>query len=360
MQDKEQSNSINHIAHDLNNILTRILNSLELLKKKVSNLEEVNPLLSSIENGTYMAAEIIDDLFSASSNKPQKKKRININSLLSDLVNSLSIHLKDKITFNLKLESIIPLVEGRYSDYYRLFMNLIINAAEAIKGEGIISISTSNSKYEIKEPKLFEGTSFVIIKISDNGEGIDPAIMPFIFDYNFTTKSKKKNSGIGLSIVKKIVDENGGSIKVISEKNKGTEFTLRFPIVSNEKEEVDLRTKIILIAEDEDILRELLADLLISYEFEVITSTNGEEALNKLINGKKPDLLIIDQKMPDMDGITCIKKIRELKIFIPIILATGSRSDYENEPEINKLVDRIITKPYNFDELLNSIRELLN
>ncbi|NMB83358.1 MAG: response regulator [Ignavibacteria bacterium] len=360
MEQKEETVPVSHIAHDLNNILTRILNSVELLKKKVSNPEDVIPLISSIENGTYMAAEIIEDLLSESTNKIIKKKRININSLLSDLINTISIHLKDRITFNLKLESKLSFVEGRYSDYYRVFMNLIINASEAIKDRGVISIHTSNPKHQGNEPKLFEGGSSVLIKISDNGEGIDPSVMPYIFENNFTTKSKKKNSGIGLSIVKKIVDDSGGVIKVSSEKNKGTEFTLRFPTVANIKEEVESKTKLILVAEDEDILRELLAELLISYEFKVITSANGEEVIKELNNGKRPDLFIIDQKMPDMDGITCIKKIKEMKLPAPIILATGSQSDYSNEEGINNLVNRIITKPYNFEEMLNVIRDLIN
>lgn len=358
MQQKEDTAPVSHIAHDLNNILTRILNSVELLKKKVSNPEDVIPLISSIENGTYMAAEIIEDLLS--ENKSSKKKRINLNTLITDLINTISIHLKGKITFNLKLESKLSFVEGRYSDYYRILMNLIINASEAIKEKGIISIWSSNPKPVSGDPKLFEGGSFVQIKIADNGEGIDPSVMPFIFDNNFSTKSKKKNSGIGLSIVKKIVDDYGGVIKVASEKNKGTEFTLKFPAVPSLKEEVELKTKSILIAEDEDILRELLAELLVSYEFKVITAANGDEVIKELNNGNTPDLLIIDQKMPDMDGLTCIKKIREMKLNTPIILATGSQSDYSNEEKINELVNRVITKPYNFEEMLNVIRELLN
>jgi len=358
MQKEEKTSSVSHIAHDLNNIFTRIFNSIELLKKKVSNPEDVSPLISSIENGTYMASEIIEEMLSESTNKSIKKKRINLNALLSDLVNTISIHLKDRITFKLNLESKLSFVEGRYSDYYRVFMNLIINASEAIKERGIISISTYNSKQD--ETNQPEEIPSIEIKISDNGEGIEPDKMPFIFDPNFSTKSKKKNSGIGLSIVKKIVDDSGGIIKVKSEKGKGTEFTLRFPTVANVKKEAELKTKLILVAEDEDILRELLAELLISYDFKVITSANGEGVIKEITNGKKPDLLIIDQKMPDMDGITCIKKIKEMGIDLPIILATGSQSDYTKEDVINNLVDKIITKPYNFEEILNVIRELIN
>ncbi len=360
MQQKEQPASVSHVAHDLNNILTRILNSVELLKKKVANLEEVSPLLSSIENGTYMAAEIIEDLLSESSAKTVRKKRIKINTLIRDLIHTISIHLKDKITFNLKLEPSLSSVEGRYSDYYRVLMNLIINASEAIKEKGVITISTSNSKGLGGEPGFFEGNSFIQVKVSDNGEGIDPSVMSFIFDNNFTTKSKKRNSGIGLSIVKKIVDDYGGIIKVASEKNKGTEFTLKFPALANFKQPGIVKQKSILIAEDEDILRELLAELLISYDFKVITASNGEDVLQELNKKSMPDLLIIDQKMPDMDGLTCIRKIKEMDLRIPIILASGSQSEISIEEELKSLVSRVISKPYNFEEMLSVIRELVS
>lgn len=360
MPQKEQPASVSHVAHDLNNILTRILNSVELLKKKVSNPSDVSPLLSSIENGTYMAAEIIEDLLSESSSKAAKKKRININTLISDLIHTITIHLKDKITFNLKLEPSLSFVEGRYSDYYRVLMNLIINASEAIKEKGLITIATSNSRIPTGEPGFFEGNSFIQIKVSDNGEGIDPSAMSFIFENNFTTKSKKRNSGIGLSIVKKIVDDYGGIIKVASEKNRGTEFTLKFPSVINVKQPTIVKQKTILIAEDEDVLRELLAELLISYDFNVKKAANGEDVLVELSRNPIPDLLIIDQKMPDMDGLTCIRKINEKKLIIPIILASGSQSEIEIEEELKILVNRVISKPYNFEEMLSVIRELIN
>lgn len=360
MQSKEKPAPVSHAAHDLNNILTRILNSVELLKKNVTNPEEVTPLLSSIENGTYMAAEIIEDLLIESSSRTVKKKRINLNTLINDLINTISIHLKEKITFNLRLDSGISFVEGRYSDFYRVFMNLIINASEAIKEKGTITITTNNPKLQSTEPGLFERGSFVQVRIADNGEGIDPSIMPSIFDINFTTKARNKNRGVGLSIVKKIIDDYGGVIKVSSEKNKGTEFTLKLPAILHIKEKPEHKQKSILIAEDEDILRELLAELLISYEFNVITSSNGDDVLKELEAGLKPDLLIIDQKMPDMDGVTCIRKIKEMKLKVPIILASGSQSDSYCEEEINSLVDKTISKPYNFEEMLSVIRELIS
>ncbi len=347
MQTEKKSLQINYLAHDVNNILSRIINSIELLKKKIINYAEVQTIINSIENSTYMISEIIDD--AVSINKSQKYKKININLLLNDIVNSFLIHLKDKINFILKLESDIFLVEGKYIDYYRILTNLITNAVESIKEKGTVTITTmnfqpTNTNYE--ELKLFAPQTFIQIKVADTGEGIEPSLLPFIFDENFSTKRKTKNRGIGLTIVDKLIKNYNGTIKVKSEINKKKKNY-------NEK-------KIIMIAEDEIILQELLIELLEPHNFEVITASNGTDVINKINSIAVPDILIIDQYMPDMDGISCINKVKELYKDLPVILATGSQSSFEEYPEFNKIVNRIINKPYNIDELLLVIRELID
>ena len=111
-----------------------------------------------------------------------------------------------------------------------------------------------------------------------------------------------------------------------------------------------------MIAEDEDILRELLAELLQSYNYTVLTSSNGIEVLETL-KVRMPDLLIIDRKMPEMDGLECIQEISSANYNIPIILASGSPTDSGKIDKVN--VNKIINKPYNFEELLSLVRELI-
>jgi CheY-like chemotaxis protein/nitrogen-specific signal transduction histidine kinase len=360
---EKQEQNINHTVHDLNNIFTRILNSVELIKKRVEDDNELKPLLNSIENGTYLASEIMEDVIAETSGqKKRRRRKVDINNLINDLVSSVSVHFADRINISVKLDDEMQFVEGRYSDYYRVIMNLIINASEAIKEKGSIFISSQiagSKKNEVPENiNLFELAKFVEIKIKDDGIGIDKSVMPFIFDDNFTTKSKKKNSGYGLAIVKKIIDANNGSIKVNSEINKGTEFILRFPAVDIKSFDSSDRKKTILIAEDEDIQRLLLTELLESYNYKVHAVANGEKLIGKLA-GDDYDLLIIDRQMPDMDGIECVKKIKAMGMYVPIILASGSQNQNWDLTEIENSVSRFISKPYNFGEMLEIIRELI-
>jgi two-component system, cell cycle sensor histidine kinase and response regulator CckA len=337
--------STKHLAHDLNNIFTRILNSIDLLKRKVSSSSDLLPILNSIEAGTYLASEMIGDNFGDKS-KNNNLRRINLNSITSDIVRSVLIQQRGKIDFKLVLEPDLKLVIGKYSDYYRVVLNLLTNSIESIKTTGVISFTTSN---------LDDGTK-VELRIKDSGEGIDKEILPFIFDEDFSTKNKKTPSGIGLSIVKKIIENYGGTISVESEPEKGTEFIITLDAAHAATLHSNDSGKTILIAEDEDILRELLAELLQSYNYTVLTSSNGIEVL-EMLKIRMPDLLIIDRKMPEMDGIECIQQIESAHYNIPVILASGSPAENSQIKKIN--VNKIIDKPYNFEELLSLVRELI-
>ncbi|MBI5729538.1 MAG: hybrid sensor histidine kinase/response regulator, partial [Ignavibacteriales bacterium] len=288
--------SVKHLAHDLNNIFTRILNSIDLLKRKVTNIDTILPILNNIESGTYLASEMIDDTFGNISNKITQRK-INLNSIIADIVRSYILQQKDKINFLLSLEKDLKLVNGKYSDFYRVILNLIINSIEAINTSGAIRIKTCNLENEDK----------IQIIINDDGSGIEEQFLSQVFNEDYSTKNKNKISGVGLSIVKEIIEDHNGTISVSSEVGKGSEFiiTLNSSPILHDKPAQSGKT--ILIAEDEDILRELLTELLQSYDYTILTASNGIEVLD-FLKVRTPDLLIVDKKMPEMDGLTCLQE----------------------------------------------------
>ncbi|PKL82000.1 MAG: hypothetical protein CVV24_12370 [Ignavibacteriae bacterium HGW-Ignavibacteriae-3] len=338
-------NASKHLAHDLNNIFTRILSSIELLKRKVPASQEIIPLLNTIEAGTYLASEMIGENLNKTS-LSKNKRRINLNSIISDVVRSYSSQQKEKIIFDLKLDPDLKLVMGRYSDFYRVILNLVVNAIESISGTGIISFYTANITNETQ----------VEIIIIDTGSGISKENLPLIFEENFSTKAKKTDSGIGLSIVKKIIGDNNGDITVASEQGKGTEFRIVIESAPALDPQISDAGKTILIAEDEDILRELLAELLESYNYTVLSCSTGLEAL-EMLKVRQPDLVIIDKNMPEMGGFEFLNELSISNKDLPVIFASGSPLD---EMEKERLVARrIIQKPYNFEELLSLVRDLI-
>lgn len=345
MVDEENIPSFKHIAHDLNNIFTRILNSVELLKRKIKNYD-ASILLNSIESGTFLASEIIEESLSKSS-AGSIPRRIKINPILQDIAYAFQSSLKGKIEFNLELESELELVIGRYSDFYRIFLNLISNSVEAIHEHGSIILKSTNSYLTANQ---------ILIEVTDTGRGIDEKLLPYIFEENVSTKSKETISGVGLAIVKNLVNKYNGSIEVSSQIGVGTSFKIIFPsLPKNETAEI---SKSILIAEDESRLQELLAELLQSYGYEITAASNGKEVID-FVSQNNFDLLIIDKKMPAVNGIECIERLRKSNCKIPIILASGSPlTDAENYSEL--AINKILNKPYNFDEMLSVIRELVS
>ena len=338
--------SVKHLAHDLNNIFTRILNSIDLLKRKVANIDTVLPLLNNIESGTYLASEMIDDTFGNASKKITQRK-INLNSIIADIVRSYTLQQKDKIDFRLSLDKNLNMVVGKYSDFYRVILNLVTNSIEAIDGKGSIKIRTCNLDNDDK----------IQIIINDNGRGIEEQFLSQVFNEDYSTKNKKKISGVGLSIVKEIIEHYDGIISVLSEVGKGSEFIVTLNSAPILHDMPVLSGKTILIAEDEDILRELLSELLQSYDYTILTASNGIEVLD-LLKVRTPDLLIIDRKMPEMDGIICLQEIEQAGYILPIIFASGSPSEFD-ETLSDNLVSKIINKPYNFEELLSLVKELI-
>lgn len=335
-------NSIKHAVHDLNSIFTKILNSIELIKKKSDKSNDDLLLLNSIETNIYLASEILEDLI------PTKKPinsfhLVNINSLIKEVVKSFPINKKKEIKIDLNLSTGLKQINGKYSDFFRMIMNLITNSYEAIEKKGTILIKTMNDK---------DG---IYITVKDDGIGIDEKDLEFIFDDKFSTKEKNTISGVGLSIVKKIVDKYDGNILVESKLNQGTTFKIFLKSI-NDIVNTKPSNKKILIAEDENILRELMTELFISYNFEVVAVQDGKELIDTVDNSF--DAIIVDKNIPIIDGIDCIKSIRERGIYTPIILASGSQID--DTDENISLVQKIILKPFNFEEMLKSVNELIN
>lgn len=339
----QKDNSIKHAVHDLNSLFTKILASLELLKSKIEKTNKSYSIINSIETNIYLASEIVEELISKEKDL-KSYHLVNINSVIKEVINSFPQTKVKNVNFTLNLASDIKKINGKYSDFFRLILNLVSNAHDAIQNNGEIIISTYN--YENK----------IVIETKDNGIGIEENILSKIFEDNFSTKDKSTNLGIGLSIVKNIIDKYNGRIFVESKINEGTVFKVYFNSSETFNRNLDVGKKI-LIAEDENILRELLTELFISYDFQVKCVQDGNELLEEVLQSHY-DVLIIDKNIPLIDGVECIKQIRSKNISTSIILATGSL--IENESEVNSLIQKIILKPYNFDELLVAVNELAN
>lgn len=339
------TSQLKQTIHDLNNIFTSTISSVDVLEDHVKGNKKASQLVATIKNNSIRAIDVINNL-SSGSNK--QKSKIDVTSIISDIELTTKSTISKNIKLTFRFGKNLNKVYANYTDLYRVFLNLIVNATESIGDSGSIVFSVKNNRKK----------DFVLISIKDNGIGISKQKLKNIFVDGYTTKDKNTNSGFGLSIVKKIIEEHNGSLEVSSKVKSGTEFLITLPAI--EKTKIEINNKVfskILLADDDPVILELFSDLLTSYNYDVDTAADGKRALSKFKKGSF-DITIIDKIMPKMDGIECIEQIRKMDSKVPIILTTGSQDAIEEE-YLSLDINKKIKKPWNFEDMLEAIQTLL-
>jgi len=350
------------MAHDFNNLLSSIFGSLHLLRSRVPNSENVVRLIDNIESCSVRARDLTKGLLSFGKPTAKRKEIVMPNFLLSEIAKVVSQTFPSNIVLEEKVDNGLHNIIGNGTEIYQILLNLCVNAKESIEGKGRIILSASNVFVDdtniISYPLLDRG-KFVKFSVSDTGTGIDEENLSKIFDPYFSTKQKDTGSGLGLYVTYGIIKAHKGYIDVTSRKGAGTTFDVYLPVFEPQKlvkpKESD---KIIMLADDEEMLSELLAEMLESSGYYVIKVKSGEEVITVLTEELKVDLLIIDYNMPAMNGLDCIAKIRSLNFNLPVILSSGSLRFVDEDLERYKVSSKIM-KPYEFDTMLDTIKQLI-
>lgn len=353
------------MAHDFSNLLSSIFGSLNILKKRVAPNEEVFKLLDNIESCSIRARDLTRGLLSYGKPTAKRKEKVSLNNLLEDISKVIVQTFPNKIKFDNKIKKNLYNVLGNGTEIYQVLLNLCVNAKEAMDEKGILTLSAENITIDDSNNYLYPFLNkgdYVYLYVEDSGSGIAEENIQKIFDPYFSTKKKEtgSGSGLGLYVTYGIIKAHDGFINVESELGQGTKFNVYFPSYRQyEKRTSKPSEKIIMLADDEVMLRDLLAELLESSGYSVIRVGSGVEALKVLTEEIKIDLLIIDYNMPEMNGLDTIKKIRELNFSFPIILSTGSLMESKIGAPEKLGIDRLQFKPYEFEQMLATIQELL-
>ncbi|MBK7631667.1 MAG: response regulator [Ignavibacteriales bacterium] len=350
------------MAHDFNNLLSSIFGSLHLLRNRVPDSENVIRLIDNIENCSVRARDLTKGLLSFGKPTAKRKEIVMPNFLLSEIGKVVTQTFPSNITLEEKIDTGLHNIIGNSTEIYQILLNLCVNAKESIEGKGKIVLSASNLLVDdsniISYPLLDRG-KYVKFSVSDTGTGINEENISKIFDPYFSTKQKDTGSGLGLYVTYGIIKAHKGHIDVTSGKGMGTAFDVYLPVFEPQKDTKPKETdKIIMLADDEEMLSELLAEMLESTGYYVIKVKSGEEVITVLTEELKVDLLIIDYNMPIMNGLECVSKIRSLNFNLPVILSSGSMR-FEDEDLKRYKVSSKIMKPYEFDTMLDTIKQLI-
>jgi len=252
-------------------------------------------------------------------------------------------------------------------------MNLAANARDAMPEGGLLTIATETFGIDsefLREHGFGKEGPHALISVTDTGAGMDKETSEKIFEPFFTTKEVGKGTGLGLAMVYGIIKQHEGHINVYSEPGKGTAFRIYLPLIEAQAEEIRHEegipsnlagTETVLLAEDETAVRELTRHLLEDNGYQVITATNGQDAIEQFKeNEQSIQLLLLDVIMPNKNGREAYEEIKQIRPDIRVLFMSGYPADIIHKQGIIEKGFAYIEKPVSPVKLLKKIREVLN
>jgi PAS domain S-box-containing protein len=370
------------VAHELNNPLTAILGVTDLLRERLPD-ETAKRQAELAHQQARRAAEIVQNLLAFARPPALKKSRVSLNDLVRRTMQLHEYALRvNNITVQFIPQPDLPAVTADPNQLVQVFLNLIINAEQAIResrDRGTLTV------------KVGRGKDQALVILQDDGPGIRPDILPKIFDPFFTTKRPGRGTGLGLSICLAIIKEHGGTIDVQSTEGSGTTFTVSLPLVRAEEvpaatreskaDEAVLRTLHpgdpgfrvnpawrVLVVEDEPSIRELVHDGLTARGIAVECVASGEEAVGRVRqkdggqkDGGRYDLVLCDLKMPGMGGEQVFERLRSRQDGSPqgFLFMTGDLADANTLEFLQSNKVCSIPKPFKISELVKAMRDAI-
>jgi two-component system, cell cycle sensor histidine kinase and response regulator CckA len=360
------------VAHDLNNILSGLVSYPQLLLLEIPEDSPLCDPIRTIQRSGERAAAIVQDLLTLARRGVPTVEVVSVNAIITEYLESaehqnLLLH-HPLIDFDILLEQNLLNISGSRLHLSKTLMNLVTNAAEAIRAEGKISIATENLYVDAPVPdlqQLHEG-DYVVLRVTDTGKGITPQDLGKIFEPFYTKKSMgRSGTGLGMTVVWNTVQDHKGVIDVSSTPGEGTTFALYFPAtrqaLTAHEEDENLSTlmgnaETVLIVDDVKEQRELAARILIRLGYGVTTAESGEKAIDYLRNSSF-DLLVLDMIMePGMDGLATYEQAVALHPDQRAIIVSGF-SETDRVKAAQKMgAGTYLKKPYQLQKLGRAVR----
>lgn len=359
------------IAHDFNNLLTVINGYTSLLLSDMAENDPSRHPLTEVAKAGDRAAGLTRQLLTFSRKQVVEPKVLNLNTTIGDAALMLKRLIREDIRLEIHLEEDLGLVMADADQIHQVVMNLAVNSRDAMPEGGTLTIATRNVEVgELPEgsERGFEPGRYVLLSVTDTGQGIETTIREQIFEPFFTTKEQGKGTGLGLSTVYGIVQQSGGRIDLWSEVGTGTSFLVYLPRIDGVEQSAAGRvparaargTETILVVEDQDSVRTLLRTLLESFGYKVLEASTGEEGLRMAgSRASEIDLLISDVIMPGMTGRALASTLAESHPKLKVLLVSGYTADVIGERGVFSEGPGFLSKPFSPAALAAKVRALL-
>ena len=359
------------VAHDFNNMLSGIMGAAELLKSQTTHPGGTrNTYIDLILQTATRAAELTSKLLAFGRKGKMTSTTLDIHELMDDTMSILASTLDKKIRISVVRNAKIFFVCGDASALQNAFLNLGINAGQAMPEGGEIHIGTCNrhldEAYCNANAFAIKPGDYIEIEIRDTGTGISPACLDRIYEPFFTTKTPGKGTGLGLAAVYGTVQDHHGEISVSSELGAGTSFHILLPCMEcplpapHSSEKIIAGTGHILLVDDEEYIRMTEKLLLEDMGYRVLLASDGREAVEIFQkNHENIDIVIMDMMMPEMDGYEACQKMKEIDTNCKVIITSGFTDNTPLGESSQAEVAGFIRKPYKISELSQLIAQIL-
>ena len=346
------------VAHDFNNMLTAIRGYAELLIGDPNAGSSTRDNAARIVQATEQAADLPRQLLAFGRRQILEPAIVNLNDVLASIGGLLEHVISGAITVDISPAASSPWALADRSLLEHALVNLALNASDAMPRGGYLEVRTANvtiDEDDATEPDAHPG-SYVVVRVTDTGVGMDDETRRRAFEPFFTTKQEKEGSGLGLSSVHGTVAQSGGFVLLESEVDVGTTFSLYLPVAAAP---IEAKARTILLAEDEEIVRDLTEQILKNAGYDVLTAGDGAEALVLYEEHRgKIDGVVTDIVMPGLGGRGLARQIRERDAELPIVFISGHHAE---TPETLQLGTgaALLQKPFSVSTLVDTIGRLV-
>ena len=358
------------IAHDFNNILTALTGYASLLRIKMGQEDPLRVYVEHVLSASEKASDLVRSLLAFSRQQMINISPVDINSIIKGSGNLLKRLLTEDIAIRTLLAPEDITIMADIIQIDQILFNLTANARDAMSQGGTLTIATKIVELD-DTFKHFHGYgesgTYALLSFSDTGAGMDEETLKRIFDPFFTTKEVGKGTGLGLSTVYGIVKQHKGYINAYSEPGLGTTFHIYLPVADtiDKKDEstpepVKGGHETILVAEDNDTVRDLMKAVLIEYGYSIIEAVDGEDAVDQFAKANGIDLIILDAVMPKKNGREVYDEILKIKPDSKVIFTSGYTRDVILDKGMEDKKFAFIPKPISPNALLQKVRQVLD
>nr|WP_306456792.1 response regulator [Pseudomonas alliivorans] len=362
------------IAHDFNNMLTGIIGSLELIRRRLARgrTEGLDNLIDLGVTSANRAAALTHRLLAFSRRQSLDSKPVEMNHLINAMGELIQRSVNESIKLDMRLASDLWTAEADPNQLENALLNLVLNARDAMPDGGLLTVATHNRQLDKSFTNAHENLlpgDYVVLSITDNGCGMPEAVISRAFDPFFTTKPIGQGTGLGLSMIYGFSKQSHGHVAIKSEVGRGTTVELFLPRFKGNQDEDEQNFQsnavyakegeTVLIVEDDPAVRALVSEVLSELGYAFLEAGDSLAAVPILESGQRIDLLISDVGLPGMNGRQLAEVARQLRPELKVLFITGYAEHAAARAGFLDTGMQLITKPFAFDHLTSKVREMI-